>query len=249
VKPAQSIMIRVGTAITGVSTVLNDFHSKTVLLTSGFYCNCTDGGQPPPPSGVSRPRMAFDQAVPPVPTSLKDRTFTIWENPFNPGSDEYPLPLDVSSTYLTITRVSGGFQVAKTSGYSGSAVVEIPSTFDLSLGHGLQTNDVVYLRVGDVLPSSTSFTWLSSASGTSPRAIVGYQSSIVRSGQFFESARGGYICVFSSTYNSTDLTIKNFPGLSIRLDPAVSPWSGSSLGGSVFEIIIMLEQTPPIVTL
>jgi len=237
-------MIRVGSASTGVSTILDDFHSKTAPLTSGFFCNYTDGGAPPPPSGVFMPRMAFNRPVPPVPASLKDSTFSIWENPYNPGTGQYPLPLEVASTYLTITRVSGGFQVAKTSGYSDFAVTEIPRNFELSLGHGLLTNDVVYLRVGDVLPSPTSLTWLSSASGTNPRLIVGYQSSIVRNGQFFEPSNGGYLYLFSSTYNTTDLTIHNYSSLGFTLNTAVSPWSGSGLGGSVFEIIIVLEESP-----
>lgn len=236
-------MIRVGSSTSGVSSMLNDFHSKTAPITSGLSCNTTDSVDPPPPDDLFIPRMAYSQTVPPIPTSLKDGNFLIWRNPFSPTVQNYPLPLPVSSTYLTVTRVSGGFQVAKTSGYSGTALVEIPSSFELTLGHGLQTNDISYVRVGDVLPSPTTFTWLSSASGTTPRVVVGYSTGVVRDGQNFSPACGGTnLYEFGLTYGSVDLKIQNIVSGSKNVIPALSSWSGSSLGGSSFTIVIFMTS-------
>lgn len=248
-KPALSTMIRVGSSTSGVSTILNDFHSKTAPSTSGFYCNTSGSVNPPPSELLKVPRMAFELAVPPFPASIKDKNFFIWRNPFIIGSDEYSLPLTVSNTYLAVTKVSGGFQVARFSAYSGEATAEVPSKFELSLSHGLLTNDVTYIRVGDVLPFPTQFTWLSSASGTNPRIIVGYQSSIIRSPSsygtnFRTSCDGTGLYKFELVYGSADLSVLNDIAESINVNATLNTWSGSGLGGSTFSIIIFLESCP-----
>jgi len=225
-------MIRVGPSSI-LSSNLNDFH-QTSPQASGFYSNATSSVAP----GVDYlQRLGFDFPIPPYPTTFKDKTLAVYRTTGAPQ-----VPVTVSSVYLEIRKVSGGFQVARFANYS--SVIEYNSpTGSFSYGHGLLTDDLTYLRLGSLLPIPTDLLWLCSASGTSPRLIIAYQSAVVRVNGTFETSQvGGSLIVSKLTYNSTDLIYDTLqvPSVSVT-DLTLSNWTGSSLGGGTFLIWIIME--------
>jgi len=225
-------MIRVGPSSL-LSSNLNEFH-LTAPQTSGFYTNATSSVTP----GIDYPqRIGLNVPIPPYPTNFKDKTFCVYRR----LAGDFP-PFTVSDVYLEIKRVSGGFQVARFTGYDTVLMYESPG--DFSYGHGLLTDDITYLRLSSLLPVPTTFTWLSSASGTNPRLIIAYQSVIKRNtdGSFETSQVGGSIIVSKLTYNSTDIITYSNQGPSFLVTSLpLSPWGGSGLGGGTFEIWIITE--------
>jgi len=225
-------MIRVGPSSV-LSSNLNDFH-QTSPQASGFYSNTTSSVAP----GTDYFQyLGFDFPIPPYPTTFKDKTLAVYRYVGVPQ-----VPTTISSVYLEIKRVSGGFQVARFANYS--SVIEYNSPVgSFSYGHGLLTDDLTYLRLGSLLPVPTDFVWLSSASGTSPRLIIAYQSAVVRVNGTFETSQvGGSLRVAKLTYNSTDLVYDTLqvPFVFVT-DLTLSNWSGSGLGGGTFLIWIITE--------
>lgn len=241
-KPALSTMIRVGSS-TSFSSQFNSFHS-TSTQTSGFYTNAS---QTSPPSGNDVVWFGVSTIIPPFPAGVKDLNLALYRS--TTGA-----PVTVSDTYISITKVSGGFQIARANGFSAVILTDLAlDGSGFSYGLGMLDRDVSYIRVGNVSPSPQTFSWKSTASGTNPRTVYGFESDKI---DFYFNGSGmkytpldpsRSLRIIILTYDSTDLVVETLSGdpgqgLVVVGYQTYSDWSGSSLGATVARVIIGMTQ-------
>lgn len=134
-RPAQSIMIRVGSSSQSVvNTVLSDFHSKTIV-SSGFYV-CYTGEEPPPP--VESRQFGSQETSPPY---LR-LGHTVFVDPY--GLPE--LPATLGTFYFYLTNSTSDFSLSWANAYSGTCKTVLPDG-PLQTETYTEQNDVTYIRV------------------------------------------------------------------------------------------------------
>lgn len=157
-KPALSIMIRVSPSNSGVSTILDDFHSK-VEVTAGFYV-IASGGDPPPPT--INGQFGSQQTSPPY---LRLGS-TMFVDPYGLPN----LPATIGSFYFQLTNMGGVFDLTWANAYDGSCKTLLP---DGALSEPIpytETTDKLYIRVNT---KTRSFRLFETGSGSHLLLLVG----------------------------------------------------------------------------
>jgi len=249
VKPVLSTMIRVGSN-TSFSSNLNSFHSQSTQ-TSGFFTNAGSSGPPPPPVRLL-PYVGWDFVeFPSITTNLDGKTLIVC----NLSSGITPPETEtVSSVYVEINCVSGGYNAVKSDGYSSILRRTSSRGTAVAIGAALTVGQNIYFRLDNTLPTPRTFSWYNGSAGNSPRDIVAVSDE-------------------SGTFNPATKTCTALPGQTIDVcyiivDPGAvrisefflgrtsvtgdnssysTGWSGSSLGtgGGGFRLIVVNRGADP----
>lgn len=242
-KPVLSIMIRVGPN-TSFSANLNTFHSQSTQ-SSGFFTNA--GSTEPPAPKRLYANLGWDLSTTPnSQTDVSGQTMIVC-NLTGIGEEIEP-PYTVSSTYVEVNCVSGGFNAVKTDGYSSEFRKFLSRGDALVFGLPLTIGQNIYFRVDSLTPFPHTYNWYNGASGNSPRDIVAVSAD---AGTFNPATKtctalpGQTIDVFYITIssvncnaNTSKLGLTSITGTNSSYS---SNWSGSSLGngGGGFRLIVV----------
>lgn len=220
-KPALSIMIRVGPS-RSFSSNLNEFHSKS-NQSSPLYTNVA----------ASAPAPTYNHL------GSDNASFTIANSNVLIGS-VLEVGSVVSGVYMTVTKVSGGFQATRDSGFSALVASIIPPSVLSGSVAALVEGELVYFRLDDLTPApAKSYSYYAGSSGSSPRDIIVVNTAYAVFNPATKTITGqnqGTVPfdLLSITISSTisQFTIQRDLTTFVGNNSSYSSWSGSSIGGT-----------------
>jgi len=223
-------MIRIGQS-SSFSSNLNNFHNTSTQST-GFWTNAAIGGLPP--SG-QKAAAGVDRVLTPgeTQTALSGAIFFVghWQN--TPGA--LATPFTVSNTVFQVNAVSNGFTVQKSLASSGTVrYIPVPEV-DVQVGRPLEYGEFLYLQVDSVLPSPHTYSFYAGNSGSVPRDVLVYESSVLQfdaPSKTLSAINGGAFSLFTLLVNASGVSVVQNSSVSTATgsNNTYSPWTGSALG-------------------